>query len=65
MQFGFRMEGVNYMPGIFASNVPFTTGAGHKEMMERFPTMGPNLTRIRDHGSGQVVLDENGQAQLL
>jgi choline dehydrogenase-like flavoprotein len=64
MQFGFRMEGANYMPAIFASNVPFTTAEEHKAFMERFPTMGPYLTRIRDHGSGQVVLDEHGQAQL-
>jgi choline dehydrogenase-like flavoprotein len=64
MEYGFRMEGAAYMPGIFASNVPFSTGEGHKEFMERFSTMGPYLTRIRDHGSGQVVLDENGQAQL-
>jgi glycine/D-amino acid oxidase-like deaminating enzyme len=65
MEYGFRMEGVAYMPGIFGSNVPFSTAEEHKAFIDRFSTMGCYLARIRGHGSGQVVLDENGQGQVL
>ncbi|MFV0457882.1 MAG: GMC family oxidoreductase N-terminal domain-containing protein [Actinomycetales bacterium] len=64
MQHGFRMEGVNFMPGVFASGLPYKTAAQHKALVEKIGTGGGYLTRIRDRGEGRVVLDENGQAQF-
>ena len=65
MDFGFRLEGVNYMPGIFGSAVPFDSAEQHRAMMEKLGTGAGYLARIRDHGSGKVVLDPSGNAQIL
>lgn len=65
MEFGFRLEGVNYMPGTLGQAVPFHSGEQHKAFMEQLKTGGGYLARIRDHGSGEVFLDAEGQAQIL
>lgn len=62
--FGFRLEGVQYAPGLIASAAPFASAEQHKGFIEKLGTGGGYLARIRDHGSGQVTLDADGQAQI-
>ena len=61
---GFRFEGTQYGPALYASALPFSTAADHKRLVEKLGTGGVYLIRIRDHGAGQVALDANGQAQV-
>ena len=63
--FGFRLEGVNFMAGVLGSAVPFVSAEQHRGFMAKMGTGGGYLARIRDHGTGQVVLDANGHAQVL
>ncbi len=65
MEHGFRLEGADYMPGVICQAVPFQSAEQHKAMVEGLGTGGGYLARIRDHGSGQVVIDADGQAQIL
>ena len=40
---------------------PWENGAEHKELMSLFRWMAPFITVARDHGSGEVVLDDLGR----
>lgn len=65
MDYGFRLEGADYMPGVFGQAISFSSAEQHKSVIEGVGTGGVYIMRIRDHGSGQVVVDEAGQAQVL
>jgi choline dehydrogenase-like flavoprotein len=60
--YGFLIESVQYTTGLAASAIPFTTGEEHKRAFEDFRFGGTFVGLIRDHGSGQVTLDDNGMA---
>jgi choline dehydrogenase-like flavoprotein len=60
--YGFLIEGAQYTTGLGASAVPFTTAAEHKQAMHDFRYCGTMIGLIRDHGAGQVTLDEQGMA---
>ncbi len=62
--YGFRLEGVFYAPGMLCSSVPFESAAQHKELIAKYGNAGGYVIRIRDHGSGSVTLDPHGQAQI-
>ncbi|HEY1275503.1 MAG TPA: GMC family oxidoreductase N-terminal domain-containing protein [Thermoleophilaceae bacterium] len=59
---GFLLEAAQYAPGLGASALPFTTGEQHKELMSRFRSGASVIGLLRDHGSGRVTVDEQGQA---
>lgn len=59
---GFLVESTQYAPALGASATPFTTAREHKDAMENFAYGATFIGLIRDHGGGQVTIDENGQA---
>ncbi len=59
---GFLLEAVGQMPAFAAVAFPWDDGAQHKQLMRLFPNMAPFITVARDHGSGEVVLDDLGRA---
>jgi choline dehydrogenase-like flavoprotein len=60
--YGFLLEGVQYTTGLAASALPFTTGEEHKRALEDFRFGATFIGLVRDHGHGQVTLDERGIA---
>ena len=59
---GFLIEAPQYATGTIAAATPFVSGADHKQAMAELPTGASFIGLIRDHGSGQVTIDEAGQA---
>jgi len=49
-------------PGLIGASYPWENGAEHKQLMSTFRWQAPFITVARDHGSGEVVLDEHGRA---
>jgi choline dehydrogenase-like flavoprotein len=60
--YGFLVEGTGVFPGLFSGTLPWEDGASHKQLMQTLPWQAPFITVGRDHGSGEVVLDELGRA---
>jgi choline dehydrogenase-like flavoprotein len=60
--YGFLIEAAQYATGTIAAATPFVSGADHKQAMAELPTGASFIGLIRDHGSGQVTIDEAGQA---
>jgi choline dehydrogenase-like flavoprotein len=56
--YGFLIEGVQYTTGIGASAIPWTSGEQHKAALEDFGHVATFIGLVRDHGEGEVVLDE-------
>lgn len=56
--YGFLIEGVQYTTGVGASAIPWTGGEQHKATLEDFGHVATFIGLIRDHGEGEVVLDE-------
>jgi choline dehydrogenase-like flavoprotein len=59
--FGFLFEGTSMHPGIVSSSMPWESGAEQKELMQAFRWLAPFITVARDHGEGEVVLDDYGR----
>jgi choline dehydrogenase-like flavoprotein len=60
---GFLIEATTVAPGILAMSLPFTDGIEHKRLMERsMKYSAPFISVARDHGEGQVVIDDHGRA---
>jgi choline dehydrogenase-like flavoprotein len=60
---GFLFEGVGMLPGLIAAAAPWTDGRKHKEEQARtFAHLAPFVTVARDHGEGEVVIDDYGRA---
>ncbi len=59
---GFLIEAVGIAPGLVGSALPWDSGAAHKALMQTLPWQAPFITVARDHGAGEVVLDEHGRA---
>lgn len=58
--YGFIIEGVQYGPGLIASGTSWQSGRQHKEMMNRVRCASTLIAVTRDHGHGQVSIDETG-----
>jgi choline dehydrogenase-like flavoprotein len=58
---GFLYEGTTVHPGLFAPALPWENGASHKQIMHVIRWLAPFITVARDHGSGEVVLDDLGR----
>lgn len=59
---GFLIEAVGLFPGLLGASYPWEDGAAHKRLMQTLPWHAPFITVARDHGAGEVVLDEHGRA---
>jgi choline dehydrogenase-like flavoprotein len=59
---GFLIEGTGVFPGLFAASVPWEDGDRHKRLMQTLRWQAPFITVARDHGAGEVVIDELGRA---
>ena len=59
---GFLFEGTSTHPGLFSPSLPWESGERHKQVMQEFKWMAPFITVARDHGAGEVVIDEIGRA---
>ena len=60
--YGFLVECSQYAPGLIGSSMPFTSAEAHKRTMEITPNVGVFVGLTRDHGSGTVTIDEDGQS---
>ena len=60
--YGFLIEGTGMFPGLLGASFPWESGEESKRTMQSFRWMAPFITVARDHGSGEVVLDEHGRA---
>jgi choline dehydrogenase-like flavoprotein len=61
-QWGFLIESVGATPVLHAGALPWTDGERHKrEFARMFRHHAPFLSVARDHGEGEVVLDDHGQ----
>jgi len=60
---GFLIEATTVAPGILAMSLPFLDGKEHKQLMARaIRYSAPFISVARDHGEGQVVIDDHGRA---
>jgi choline dehydrogenase-like flavoprotein len=59
---GFLIEATGVQPGLLSASLPWASGAEHKELMSTLRWQAPFITVARDHGSGEVVLDDHGRA---
>jgi choline dehydrogenase-like flavoprotein len=59
---GFLIEATSMFPAFIAGAFPWVDGAEHKRIMGLFKWIAPFITVARDHGSGEVVLDDLGRA---
>ncbi|MDX6665237.1 MAG: hypothetical protein QOG68_1443, partial [Solirubrobacteraceae bacterium] len=57
--YGFLIEGVQYTTGVGASAIPWSSGEQHKAFLEDYRHVATFIGLIRDHGEGEVVLDES------
>ena len=60
---GFLIEAVGAAPALQALSLPWEDGHKHKELFARtYKHLAPFISVARDHGEGEVVLDEHGRA---
>lgn len=60
---GFLIEATTVAPGILAMSLPWADGKEHKELMARaLKHSAPFISVARDHGEGQVLIDDHGRA---
>jgi choline dehydrogenase-like flavoprotein len=60
--YGFLIESTQYATGTAAAATPFVSGAQHKQAMSELRLGATFIGLLRDHGAGQVTIDEAGQA---
>jgi choline dehydrogenase-like flavoprotein len=58
---GFLFEATGTHPGLFSATYAWEDGASHKEVMQTLRWQAPFITVNRDHGAGEVVIDELGR----
>jgi choline dehydrogenase-like flavoprotein len=61
--FGFLIEAIGVSPGLQAMSLPWTDGFSHKQRMEQtLKYSAPFVSVARDHGEGEVAIDDYGRA---
>ena len=60
--FGYLIECVPHLPGLFTTVVPWLSGAQHKELTRLYRYRADWVFIVKDRGAGSVTLDENGQS---
>ena len=58
---GFLIEATGMFPALLGASYPWESGEQHKQLMQAFRWHAPFITVARDHGSGEVVLDEHAR----
>ncbi|MBA3300766.1 MAG: GMC family oxidoreductase N-terminal domain-containing protein [Thermoleophilaceae bacterium] len=58
---GFLIEATSMHPGIISGAAAWDEGASHKAEMMKFPWTAPFISVARDHGEGEVVIDDRGR----
>jgi choline dehydrogenase-like flavoprotein len=56
---GFLIEATGMFPALLGASYPWESGLQHKQLMQSLRWQAPFITVARDHGSGEVVLDEH------
>jgi len=59
---GFLIEATTVAPAIVAMSLPWEDGLQHKRTLGRLAHVAPFISVARDHGEGQVVIDDYGRA---
>ena len=60
---GFLIEAAGVTPAILAMSMPWVDGKQHKALLSRaFKYAAPFISVARDHGEGEIVIDEHGRA---
>jgi choline dehydrogenase-like flavoprotein len=60
--FGYIIECVQHLPGLFTTVVPWLSGAQHKELTRKYRYRADWVFIVKDRGGGTVTIDENGQS---
>ena len=60
--YGFLIEAAGAFPSFTSTALPWASGEQHKHLMSLLRWMAPFITVARDHGSGEVVLDDRDRA---
>jgi choline dehydrogenase-like flavoprotein len=60
--FGYIIECVPHLPGLFTTVVPWLSGAQHKELTRQYRYRADWVFIVKDRGGGNVTIDENGQS---
>jgi choline dehydrogenase-like flavoprotein len=60
--YGFLIEATQYATGTAAAALPFVSGEDHKAALADFKHGATFIGLVRDHGAGQVTVDQAGQA---
>ncbi len=61
-EWGFLIEATTIAPALMASALPWEDGRAHKQTMGKLRHIAPFISVARDHGEGQVVIDDHGRA---
>jgi choline dehydrogenase-like flavoprotein len=61
---GFLIEATTVAPAIVAMSLPWEDGLQHKRTLARLAHIAPFISVGRDHGEGQVVIDDHGRAVI-
>jgi choline dehydrogenase-like flavoprotein len=60
--FGYIVECVQHLPGLFTTVVPWLDGAQHKDLTRKYRYRADWVFIVKDRGAGSVTLDERGQS---
>lgn len=60
--FGFIVEGVQHLPGLFSTVVPWLNGEQTKRLTQQYRHRADWVFIVKDRGAGSVTLDEAGEA---
>lgn len=60
--YGYIIECVQHLPGLFTTVVPWRNGAEHKELAKKYRYRADWVFIVKDRGAGSVTLDANGEA---
>ncbi len=60
--YGYLIECVQHLPGLFTTVVPWLNGAQHKELTRKYRYRADWVFIVKDRGAGTVTIDENGQS---
>jgi choline dehydrogenase-like flavoprotein len=60
--FGYLVECVQHLPGLFTTTVPWLSGAQHKELAQKYKYRADWVILVKDRGAGRVTIDANGEA---
>ncbi|MFV8320298.1 GMC family oxidoreductase N-terminal domain-containing protein [Mycobacterium sp. 23] len=60
--YGYLIECVQHLPGLFTTVVPWLDAGSHKELARQYRYRADWVFLVKDRGAGSVTLDDNGQS---